>query len=337
MRTARGRYLLILPLVSALPVYAHHSPAQFDLSRIINFDGTVAEFEWKNPHVFVEVETVDDDGNTSTVEVEADGLSILVPHGWSAQSLKPGDRVTVAAYPARMGTRRTVLGYAITKQDGTVLAPNPDRFRDARTVSSTPAAGIAGVWMPRWDEGFFAVGANSASLSFTEQGEQYRNAPEFVWNSQVDCVPFSAPRIMAYPVYTQVEVLADRVLIHVDWLEAERVVYTDGRRHPDDGERSIQGHTIGRWEGDALLMETVLFSEEARDGVTGVPASARKRIEESLSLAEDGKTLSYEFVLEDPEYLREPLTGRAVWDYRPDLEPTAVACDLEAARRFLEP
>lgn len=331
------RYLLIVPLIGALPAYAHHSPAQFDLSRIITFDGTVTGFEWKNPHVFVQVETIDDDGDVSSWEVEADGPSMLVPEGWSSESLRAGDRVSVAAHPARIPTRRTVLGYSITKQDGTVLAPNPDRFREASPVSPTRASGLAGVWMPRWEEGFFAVGANTASMMLTERGEQHRNAPESSRNSQVDCVPFAAPRIMAYPVHTEIEVLADRVLIHVDWLAAERVVDTDRRGHPEDGERSIQGHTIGRWVNDTLVMDTALFSEDSRDGITSLPSGPRKRIEERLSLGEDGKTLNYEFVLEDPDYLLEPVAGKAIWDYRPDLEPVAIECDLEAARRFLQP
>lgn len=337
MRSVIGKCLLAASLIGAAPAWAHHSPAQFDLSRKVTFDGTVTEFEWKNPHVFIQVETVDADGGVSSMQVEADGISILVPAGWSADSLATGDRVHVVAHPARSSARHTALGYSITKQDGTVLAPNPDQFRGASPVSATKAAGIAGVWMPRWEEGFFAVGANSASLALTERGKQYRNAPEAARNSQVNCVPFAAPRIMAYPVYTQIEVASDRVLIHVDWLAAERVVYTDGRGHPEDGARSVQGHTIGRWEGDTLVMDTTLFSEASRDGITGLPSGPRKRIEERLSPGADGKTLRYAFVLEDPDYLLAPVTGTAVWDYRPDLEPTAAECDLEAARRFLEP
>lgn len=337
MRSGLGRCLIVAALIAPLPASAHHSPAQFDLSKVITFDGTVTAFEWKNPHVFVQVATVNAAGDRESVEVEADGISILVPNGWSADSLSPGDRVSVAAHPARSQTRHSVLGYAITKEDGTVLAPNPDRFRDQSPVSPTEASGIAGVWLPRWEEGFFAVGVNSASLALTRRAEQYRNDPESVTNSQVDCVPFAPPRIMVYPVQTEIEVLADRVLIHVDWLAAERVVYTDGRGHPDNGERSIQGHSIGHWERNALVIDTADFSAGSRDGITGLPASPRKRMEERLSVGDDGKTLRYEFLLEDPEYLLEPVSGKAVWDYRPDLEPTAAECDLDSARRFLQP
>ena len=56
---------------------------------------------------------------------------------------------------------------------------------------------------------------------------------------------------------------------------------------------------------------------------------------ERLSLAEDGKGISYNFVLLDPEYLAEPVTATYRWDYQPDLEPSGVACDLESAGRYL--
>jgi hypothetical protein len=126
------------------------------------------------------------------------------------------------------------------------------------------------------------------------------------------------------------------VLIRVDWLDVERVVYTDGRGHPDDGERTIKGHTIGYWEGGTLVMDTTLFSQDSI-GDAGFATGPDKHIEERLSLGDDGKTLNYEFMLEDPENLLAPVAGGGVWDYRPDLKPSTVECYLDAARRDLEP
>ena len=67
----------------------------------------------------------------------------------------------------------------------------------------------------------------------------------------------------------------------------------------------------------------------------GLPSSPNRRIEERLMPGGDGKTLAYSFRLEDPDFLTEPIIGTAVSDYRPDLEATNAACDLEAAQRFL--
>jgi hypothetical protein len=334
-----AKFTLLAPVVfllAALPVAAHHSPALFRMSEFVSFEGTVTGYEWKNPHVFIHVESMGEGSEATEWEIEADGLSILRPHGWSAESLEPGDVVNVQAYPPRNSANRTVLGYSITKSDGTVLAPNPDRFSAALPVSANRAHGIAGVWLPRW-EGFFGVATNNGQrLLLTERGEEYSNLPDFEQNPQLNCVPFSAPRIMVYPVHTAIEVLSDRVLIHVDWLKAERVVYTDVRAHPEGGERTTHGHTIARWEGQSLVMDTTLFSETSVGGVAGLPSGPQRRIEETLTLGRDGKTLEYSFLLEDPEYLVEPIVGTGVWDYRPDLEPSGADCDLEAARRVLE-
>jgi Family of unknown function (DUF6152) len=324
--------LCLLPMLAVMPAAAHHSAALFDMNATITFDGVVTEFEWKNPHAFIHVETLDENGRPVAWEIEADGLSILRPHGWSAHSLEPGERVTVRAFPPRNRARHNVLGYSITKQDGTVLPPNPDQYSEPAPEITSRAQGISGIWLPRWD-GFFAVTGLMRTLPASEAAARYVNVPEFERTPFTECVPYAAPRIMVYPVRTQIEVLEDRVLISVDWMDVERVVYTDGRGHPANGERTIQGHSIGAWDGDTLVVDTALFSEDSL--LFGLPSSPNRRIEERLRPGEDGKTLAYSFRLEDPDFLTEPLLGTAVSDYRPDLEATDAACDLEAAQRFL--
>ena len=140
---------------------------------------------------------------------------------------------------------------------------------------------------------------------------------------------------MVIPVRTEIEVSTDRVLIRIDWLDVERVIYLDGRDHPTDESRNLQGHSIGRWDGNTLVVETMLFSPDSM-GDYSLPSGPNRHIEERLSLSDDGESLNYQFVLEDPEYLAAPASGFGVWDHRPDLEPSTVDCDLEAARRNLE-
>ena len=332
MRVMSRLFFSVLPILAAMPATAHHSAALFDMAATITFEGVVTEFEWKNPHAFIHVEAEDENGRPVAWEIEADGLSILRPHGWSADSLEPGERVTVRAFPARNRAQHNALGYSITKQDGTVLPPNPDQFREPAPEISSSAQGISGIWLPRW-EGFFAVTGLMRTLPVSPAGARYVDVPEFELTPFTECVPYAAPRIMVYPVRTEIEVLEDRVLINVDWMDVERVVYTDGRGHPANGERTIQGHSIGEWDGDTLVVDTALFSEDSL--FFGLPSSPKKRIEERLIPGTDGKTLAYSFRVEDPEFLMEPIVGTGVSDYRPDIEATNAACDLEAAQRFL--
>jgi hypothetical protein len=116
-------------------------------------------------------------------------------------------------------------------------------------------------------------------------------------------------------------------------MDVERVVFTDGRERPEDGERTIQGHTTARWEGDALEMDTRLFADHILGTNGSIPSGREKHIVERLSLSEDRKSIVYEYRVEDPEFLLEPISGRATWDYRPHLEPSGLPCDLSSARR----
>ena len=332
-----GRLLMALAGFAVLgSAYAHHSPALFDVDKVVVLNGTVTSFEWTNPHVFVHVEVIAEGGHRESWEVEADAPSALIPLGWSKDSLKPGDRITVEASPAKRAARNKLLGRSITKVDGTLLMPKPLFVREPSVPSSSVAEGLAGVWLPRREDYFPLVRAtNSDEWPLTELGLRHRDAYDGVATPQADCRPVSAPAIMLYPVHTELVVLRDRVLIRTDWMNAERVVYTDGRPHPEDGERTPQGHTIGHWEGETLVMYTALFSEHILGTNARVPSGLRKHVVERLFLNEDGRALTYEFKLEDPDYLLEPVTGKAIWDYRPDLEPSGLPCSLDSARRPL--
>jgi hypothetical protein len=141
---------------------------------------------------------------------------------------------------------------------------------------------------------------------------------------------------MLYPVASVVEVAKDVVRFHVDWMASERVVYLDGRGHPANGAPSLQGHSIGHWEGGTLVVDTVQFAEHKQGNSMNLPSGPRKHLVERFTLSEDRKHVRYATVLEDPDYLTAPVSYESEWDYRPDLTPSGLKCDLDVARRFLK-
>jgi hypothetical protein len=311
---------------------AHHSPALFDLSNVMTLDATVTRFEWVNPHAFVHVE-VTANGQTEVWRIEADAPSTLIPLGWSRDSLKPGDRVTVEVSPHRNAKARALLGRSIRKSDGAELMPKPMFVREPSRPSSSAAEGIAGVWLPRRENYFAFVNAtNGNDWSLTPAAGRVRDAYDGVQTPQADCVAVSAPAIMLYPVHTEIVVLSDRVLVRKDWMDVERVIYTDGRGHPESGERTSQGHTVGHWNGATLEMDTELFEEHILGTNGRVPSGRQKRVKEWLSLSDDRKSLTYKFSLEDAEYLQEAVTGESTWDFRPDLPRSDLPCDENSAK-----
>src|SRR5690606_21266169 len=133
-----------------------------------------------------------------------------------------------------------------------------------------------------------------------------------------------------------VELGDDEVTFRLDVMGAVRVVHLDETQHPSPLEPSLHGHSIGRWEGDTLVIDTAGYSAHPDGYAFDRPSSPSKHAIERLTLAAEGKHIEYEAVAEDAEYLAAPVTFRAQWDYRPEQRPSNVPCDDESAGRFVE-
>jgi hypothetical protein len=81
---------------------AHHSFAMFDFQRDVTLLGTVKEFQWNNPHVFIDL-LVPGESGSSIWSVEMTSPSHLVRNGWKPTTLKPGDQVSIVIHPLRDG------------------------------------------------------------------------------------------------------------------------------------------------------------------------------------------------------------------------------------------
>jgi hypothetical protein len=88
-------------LLSSTAAFAHHSNAMYDREKTLEIKGTVKEFQWTNPHVFIEIETVGANGAQSVYTVESSAPGILKSHGWKFNSIAPGDKVEVKVHPLR--------------------------------------------------------------------------------------------------------------------------------------------------------------------------------------------------------------------------------------------
>jgi hypothetical protein len=130
--------------------------------------------------------------------------------------------------------------------------------------------------------------------------------------SQSNCLPPGMPSIMAVPQYPIEFIFTPgRVIVHHEAWMQWRNIYTDGRRHAEDPDPTFQGDSIGHWEGQTLVIETV--ATKAHLGLTSatrgpVPAHSPKlRILERIHLdPKDPDTLVDEIRLEDPDALAEP-------------------------------
>jgi hypothetical protein len=128
----------------------------------------------------------------------------------------------------------------------------------------------------------------------------------------------------------------DLTAYHVQWWRSmDRVIYLDGRKHPPASEVSLHGHSVGRWEGETLVVETTNFKEHPMGLSTSLPSSTGKRLTERFGLSPDRKNLIYSGTIEDPVYLAKPVEWTGRWEYRPGMQHSNEKCNLDVARKFL--
>jgi hypothetical protein len=94
----------VMTLMAAGTASAHHSFAMFDAQKVVTVDGTVKEFQWANPHSWIELAVNDPSGKSVEWSIEGGSPSVLVREGWRKTSMKPGDKVQVTIHPMKDGT-----------------------------------------------------------------------------------------------------------------------------------------------------------------------------------------------------------------------------------------
>jgi hypothetical protein len=114
----------IAVLLTATPVLAHHSNSAFDGDKVVVLKGTVTEWKWSNPHVWIFVSVVDNTGAKADWAIEGRTPGQLIRSGWSKSSLKPGDVITVDFSPAKDGSKTGLLT-RVRLADGSVLGQAP--------------------------------------------------------------------------------------------------------------------------------------------------------------------------------------------------------------------
>jgi hypothetical protein len=279
--------------------------------------------------MYLIVATKGPDGQPALVEGEGLGITQALVDGLDRDALKPGTPVVMRANPNRGGWGKQVRILDVTTQDGEI---HPFYNASTRIRTLTPAESLEGHWAPARA----ALGAGFGAMArwpITPEGRAAQAKLVADGLCYVEPIPFLA----VLDELRTIEIGEDEVVMRFDNTgdHVERIIHMVAA-HPANVQPSLHGHSIGRWDGATLVIDTIGYEPNPSGLGINVPSSAGKHTVERLTLTEDRLRLRYEASVEDPVYLTGPATLAQQWDHRPDLEfsQDVGACDPEVARRY---
>jgi len=314
-------------LIGAMEAFAHHSFApHFDSSKPVSISGTITRFEAQNPHSYVHIDAVDENGRTHEYVCESHGVTQLTRNGVTPQILKVGTKIRVTGSLSRHSPYMCFFD-TVELADGRKLSVNgPTGARPALPLP--PRKDIFGVWLLAPVANRSTSGSQPMMQLLTPAGEKAVAAYDpFKDDPTFRCDPVAIRRVWAAPA-TPLEVVrdgADVVLRH-EWMDVRRVIHMNMKEHPARGPRTSLGHSIGRWEGDTLVIDTANYSagvlsqyvEQPGQPTKGLLHSAALTSVERLHFDAARQRLVVEIDLTDPEFFSRPFP-RSTSEYAPSV------------------
>jgi hypothetical protein len=140
------------------------------------------------------------------------------------------------------------------------------------------------------------------------------------------CLPPGVPRMMYTPYPTEIFQLPDRILfIYEGGAHVWRIIWMDGRKHPEDPNPTFLGDSIGHWEGDTLVVDVVGFNTETWLDAAGHPHGEKMHVTEKYTRP-NMNTLRLEATIDDPEFYTKPWTVVTTATWRPGSELLEYIC-----------
>ena len=318
--------------------FAHHSFApHFDASKPVSISGTVKEFEARNPHSYVHIDAVDENGRTHEYICESNGWTQLNRNGLSPAMLKAGTKIRVTGSLSRHSQYMCFFN-TVEFEDGKKI-----NVGGAGSPSTPPAVAkrtdIFGTWLLAPIPNRQTSGPQPMIELMTPAGtkavaayDPFKDDPVF------RCDPVAIRRVWGAPG-TPLEVIhqGNDIVIHAEWMDVRRVVHMNVKTPPKNTKRTSLGYSVGHMDGDTLVIETSNFApgvlnqyvETAGKPTRGLLHSAALMITERIHLDAEKQLLMVEVDQADPDFFTQPFP-RATTGYRPtDLKIEPFNCSPE--------
>jgi hypothetical protein len=160
-----------------------------------------------------------------------------------------------------------------------------------------------------------------AAAIYKERNDRYR-----VDNPLVRCLPAGVPRLDSYTHPYKIVQTPDLIVILYESLTMFRQIFMDGRPFPEDPQPSWLGYSIGRWDGDVLVVETIGFNDRTWLDGSGHPHSEEMKLTERFKRTDFGH-MTIEVTIEDAKAYRKPFKYTQAQDLLPDTELIEYVCE----------
>jgi len=125
--------LMLVALVAGLPMFsppviAHHGSAAYDLSKVTTMKGTVTDFQFINPHVEIYFDVTSPAGDVQKWVAEGVSVGSMARGGWTRNTLKVGDQITIEGHSARNGSRAMILNKIVLSDGRTLTTERADDY-----------------------------------------------------------------------------------------------------------------------------------------------------------------------------------------------------------------
>jgi hypothetical protein len=301
----------MLTAVWALPAWAHHGVApHYDDAKQVTIEGSVAEFQFINPHAFVYLRVAGADGKEAIWHCELASRSVLARNGLTAERFAPGTHVTIVGSQARHNPTGCALREA-RFADGSVLRSST-LFGATPATTAVPAersTAIDGVWAMKT----FRVSRYAGQL--TDEGERRRAAFDPVKDDPAIYCDAGSPVRFWVTVNEPFEIRRERDSVVVDhqFMDAKRVIHLDRTTAPPGTEPSTMGYSTGRFEGDTLIVTTTSFVAATLEPRYGVMHSADLKLTERIEVNPQTHELEITWTIDDPIVFKEPHTQKEIY------------------------